>query len=572
MQKITLIKKFSLYCLVAIVIFAATFGWVITSFLEQNMLTRAKEITAHFVSEQVKRNFLPEEVMTPKTGDDYEVFSEKVNLLTFNPNIERVKIWNGNKVVVWSDDRRLVGQRFTDNEELNEALAGTIASEISALKKSEQKFEQEFKKLLELYVPIRFAGHGEIAAVFEIYQNLDPLYEDISRQRKIIWAITVCGFGFLYIVLFGIVWKASRLIDVQTKEIIQASERYRTLVQSAYDGIVSVNYDGKIVLFNRAAERIFGCAAEKIIGHDFTTLVAGSYRDKFKNMKDCFTGTAELDIAGKTSEIEGLRSSGQTFPMEISCSVSVTTATPVATLILRDISERRAMQNQLIKAERVASVSLVAGSIGHELNNSVSALMGYSELLAIKPEDSGLVKKSAEVFNVHSQRLKVHAGNLLSLSKPPKPEIKPVMLNEFIEKVTEALFMSGVLKAYTIVRDYDENIPQVMGDEMLLEQVIRNLEINAAHAMGGDGILTLGTRLSGDGSHVELSVADTGHGIPEDNREQIFLPFYTTKEEGKGTGLGMYIVKRIVEQHKGHIKLESKEGAGTKITIGLPAA
>jgi signal transduction histidine kinase len=123
---------------------------------------------------------------------------------------------------------------------------------------------------------------------------------------------------------------------------------------------------------------------------------------------------------------------------------------------------------------------------------------------------------------------------------------------------------------YSIVKEYSENLPLVLGDEMLLEQVIRNLEINAAHAMGDQGTLTLNTRASEDKSFVEFSITDTGHGIPDDQRDQIFLPFYTTKEKGKGTGLGMYIVKQIVEQHKGYIQLKSDIGVGTSITIGLP--
>ncbi len=104
----------------------------------------------------------------------------------------------------------------------------------------------------------------------------------------------------------------------------------------------------------------------------------------------------------------------------------------------------------------------------------------------------------------------------------------------------------------------------------MLEQVVRNLEINAAHAMTGHGILTLTTKSSEDGSHVELSVQHTGHGIPEENLDRIFQPFFTTKEKGKGTGLGMYIVKQIIEQHKGYLRVESRVGQGTTVTIGLP--
>ena len=196
--------------------------------------------------------------------------------------------------------------------------------------------------------------------------------------------------------------------------------------------------------------------------------------------------------------------------------------------------------------------------------------MRYSELLLLKPNDSEVSKKCAEIFSSQSQRLKMHAHNLLSLSKPRQAEMKPVNMNQVVERVTELLFESGVLKLFTISKQLESALPTVLGDEILLEQMVRNLEINAAHAMGNQGILTLQSTLTKERSFVEFSVSDTGHGIPNDKRNQIFLPFFTTKEKGKGTGLGMYIVKQIVEQHQGYIEIDSTEGKGTTVMIGIP--
>ncbi len=307
------------------------------------------------------------------------------------------------------------------------------------------------------------------------------------------------------------------------------------------------------------------------MGQSLTTLMPKQYRAKHQAGLSRFFKTGEPTVIGKTVEMEGQRRDGRSFPLELSLMVSGEAANRIVTGILRDISERKAMQAQLIEGEKQATVSLVAGSIGHELNNIVTALMGFSDLLREDPGNEPLAQESAEVFGKESQRLKVHAQNLLALSKPQKLEIKPTSMNSLLDKVTELLSVSGLLKAFTIAKEYSEELPHVLGDEMQLEQVIRNLEINAAHAMGNKGVLTLSTRFSKDKSSVEFCVSDTGHGIAEDKRDQIFLPFYTTKEKGKGTGLGMYIVKQIVEQHKGYIYLKSKVGAGTSVTIGLPA-
>lgn len=570
MRKITLIQKFSILCLAVLVLFGIVSGWIITTSLEHNLLERSKKVTASIVSQEVQHEFTAVDLITPKVGSEFDAFAERVKHLRLGPDIIRIKIWNKDQVIVWSDEKRLVGQRFPDNEELKGALNGEVTSEISTLKKSEQKFERQFKRLLELYVPIRFKYKTDIETVFEIYQNLDHLYAGISHLKSIVWTSVISGFVFLYLILFGIVWRASRHIEAQTKEIVQSEERYRSLVRSAHDGIVAIDRKGKVILFNEAAVKMFGYSPEEVIGQPLTMLLPEQYITKHIGGVSRFFETGETTLIGKTIEMEGSRRDGQAFPVELSLSASGVEDSLIVTEIIRDISERKAIQEQLINAEKQASVSIIAGSIGHELNNVISALMGYSQLLMSKSDDKKLAKESAEVFSTQTQRLKIHASNLLSLSKPQEPEMKPMVLNSLLDKVTDLLFVSGLLKQYTIVKEYSEDLPLVLGDEMLLEQVVRNLEINAAHAMDNQGILTVNTKFSEDNSHVEFSITDTGHGIPNDRRHQIFLPFYTTKEKGKGTGLGMYIVKQIVEQHKGYIQLKSEVGVGTAVTIGLP--
>jgi PAS domain S-box-containing protein len=445
-----------------------------------------------------------------------------------------------------------------------------VASELSTLEKTENKFERQFKRMLELYVPIKFNDSKNIDTVIEIYQNLDPLYEDISIQKQLIRISIILGFSLLYVLLFGIVWRASKQIEKQTQKIMQSEESYRNLVQSALDAIISIDINGKMILFNKAAEQMFGYTAAEVIGQDPTILIPEQYKTKHISGMTHFFETGKTKIIGRTSEMEGMRRDGQSFSIELSLSASEGEDGPSVTGIFRDISERRAIQAQLIEMERQTSISTIAGGIGHEINNVIGGLMGYADLLKMKPHDSQLAQKSAEIFNAQSQRLKLHAHNLLSLSKPREPQMQPVDLNGLIEKVTELLCASGLLKMCTIIREYSKDIPEISGDEMLLEQLLRNLEINAAHAMNNQGILTLRTNMSESKSSVEFSITDTGHGIPDDKRGQIFLPFFTTKEKGKGTGLGMYIVKQVVDQHKGYIRLDSKVGIGTTITIGLP--
>lgn len=570
-KRLTLLQGFTLLCLAALVAFGIILGLVVTATLEQDMVARAKQTTAAIVLHEVTKEF-PTEPWEPKTGPDYDVFTEKVSHLTFGPDVVRVKVWNKGKFVVWSDDRRLVGEQFLDNDELISALNGEIESEISRLDKKEQQFEVDFQRLLELYVPVQFEDQPDVAVVFEIYQNLDPLYADISANRRAVWISIIAGFSLLFTILVGIVRGASRRITRQNQDIVMSEKKYRGLVDSAQDAIVSIGSDGIIVLFNKAAENIFGYSAEEATGKSITEIMPEHFPTSHQSGLRRFLETTESTMVGKNVEVEGLRKNGQHFPLELSLSVSGRDENRIITGILRDISERKAMQAQLIEAEKTATVSLIAGSIGHELNNVVTSLKGFAELLQKTPDDKQLAEECAGIFHTESQRLQTHARNLLTIGQPKKPEMKHLSLDSLIDRVTELLKVSGLLKPFVITRNYSVGLPSILADEMQLEQVIRNLEINAVHAMGNRGTMTLGTRASKDGLSAEFWITDTGHGIPEDKREQIFVPFYTTKEKGKGTGLGMYIIKQTVEQHNGYIHLESKVGVGTTITIGFPLA
>ncbi|MHB8765146.1 MAG: two-component system sensor histidine kinase NtrB, partial [Deferrisomatales bacterium] len=175
------------------------------------------------------------------------------------------------------------------------------------------------------------------------------------------------------------------------------------------------------------------------------------------------------------------------------------------------------------------------------------------------------------VFQGQCDRLRAHAQNLLELGKPQRPKLERLDLPAFLDRVTGLLVESGVLKQLRIVRSYAEGLPPIIGDDALLEQVVRNLEINAAHAMEGGGTLTLRAWAAEGGREVAFAVADTGHGIPDDLLAQVLEPFFSTKGEGRGTGLGLYISGHIVEAHGGRLDLRSRVGEGTMVTVFLPA-
>jgi hypothetical protein len=180
---LTPLQRFSLISLCALVLFGLLFGLLVTRSIEQNMLERSRQLSAEYISTVVSSEFTPQELSTPRSGANYTAFASKIGKIVLGPQVVRSKFWNSERQIVWSDDPKLVGQVFKDNDELEDALKGKVTSELSGLDKKEQASEKHHGALLELYVPIRSIA-GEIIAVVEVYQKLDTLLDDVSRSSR----------------------------------------------------------------------------------------------------------------------------------------------------------------------------------------------------------------------------------------------------------------------------------------------------------------------------------------------------------------------------------------------------
>ncbi|NQT20678.1 MAG: PAS domain S-box protein [Planctomycetes bacterium] len=571
MRRWPLILRFSVLCLVALAAFGVVLGYVLTSALEHNAITRSCETTAAFVSERIALGLAAADFDDPKHGADYDELDEKVRQLYLGPGVEGIRIWNTARVIVWSDDKALVGRRCPDDAALAKAFLGEASARIDRSEYAPDAPGHRPGKVLEVYAPVKLDPDGEVLAVVAIDRNADALHEDIARLNRIVWCAVVLGFGLLYAALYGTVRRGSMHIRGQARYLAQSAEQYRGLVAAAQDGIISIDRKGNLILFNNAAARMFGYDRREVIAQSVSMLMPREHRDKHVAGFRRFLETGESNLLDRTIELEGLRKNGERFPMELSLSVSGENESFLVTGFVRDVSESKLMQQRLIQTEKQASVSTVAGSFAHVLGRSITSMMGLAGLLMKDPGDSGLAEQCAREFGQQAERLKLHADNLLALDDQYHPEARLVDVGQLIDRVTRTLYIRGVLRMYSIVKDYAEDLPQVRGDEALIEQVIRNLEISASHGMADDAALTLKTQLSKDGTHVEILISGVGGGIPGDAHDRIFLPSFTT-EGGDSTGLGMYIVKRVIEQHHGYTRVDTSDTGDKVMIVGLPAA
>ena len=222
-SRLSLIQRFSILCFTALILFGIALGWVVSNALERNMLKSAHDQTAETVAGYVQAEFAPGDFLAPKTGAEYDSFSTKVRTIPLGATVSKLKFWNRGGVVIWSQDRELVGKSFPDNEHLYAALGGAVGTCISGPSHINGKYNnlgaEPRGDVLELYVPITFTDECEIIGVVEVYEDMGPLYASIASQRRIVWLSLGGGFSLLFLVLYGIVSKASGKIQAQSAEL-----------------------------------------------------------------------------------------------------------------------------------------------------------------------------------------------------------------------------------------------------------------------------------------------------------------------------------------------------------------
>ncbi|MBN2413113.1 PAS domain S-box protein [candidate division KSB1 bacterium] len=362
-----------------------------------------------------------------------------------------------------------------------------------------------------------------------------------------------------------------QLVWEMIKDLRESEQKYRSIVEFAADAIISLNKEKQITSWNKGATNVFGYSEKEALGKDIDTLLTK------ENVLDEAKDLSKKILNGESiRSFEAIRYTKDGIPKNVLISAapifSDNNKVDTISLMYKDITELKQTFNQLIQTEKQATLGVIAGSIGHELNNLVSGMLIHAKLLQEHFDEPEKVKDIIEHILTNIEKIELHGKNLLSLSSPSKPQLEPIDMNILLQETTDTLVLSGVLKYITIKTDLHQQGQYVCGDRNLLEQVIRNLEINSAHAMPDGGTLELITRLSANKKFVEILFRDTGPGIPEDIKNKIFLPFFTTKSVGKGTGLGLPIVKNILEQHKGYIRVNGNDKQGTTIIIGIPVS
>jgi len=363
------------------------------------------------------------------------------------------------------------------------------------------------------------------------------------------------------------------------KRLRESEERYRDLIESAHDMIQSVTTDGEILLVNQAWLGTLGYTQKDLPTLNLMQVI---HPDSSLQWQEIFSRIANGQSI-KNFQTSFLAKNGKTILVEGNVSGRYADGKLFSTQgIFRDVTEREQLQRQLQHAHKMQAVGTLAGGMAHEFNNILAVIQGYIQLISLRLEREHPIAGYINEIGTASRRAAGLTRKMLDFARLDVGKKYPIKVNQLIQGVKE-LLKQTLPPNIEIELWLEEKIPLVMAEPHQLEQVLVNLAVNARDAMPKGGKLRFDTRIAKldrsfcrvhpwakPGSYVELSVQDTGEGIPSEVLDHIFEPFFTTKEPGKGTGLGLSIVYSIIKNHGGYISAKSQDGEGTCFRIYLP--
>jgi PAS domain S-box-containing protein len=386
---------------------------------------------------------------------------------------------------------------------------------------------------------------------------------------------------------------ANAELELTTREMVahtvdsEVSQlRLAGILGSATEAIISFDDEYKVVYFNAAAEQLLCISAEAASGTPIMRFIPErlhpSYADRISDIRRTVRSTPGVV---NVWELIALRGDDTEVPVEASMSYARAGKQGLFTMIMRDVSERRQLEDQFRQAQKMEAVGRLAGGIAHDFNNLLTVIGASTDFLLMDMVDStGEVKQDIAEIRRATDRAAGLTRQLLAFSRRQLVQPQLLDLNTVVGEM-ETMLRRLIGEDVILQTGYTDDPGLVRLDRGQVEQIVVNLVVNARDAMPGGGLISLRTDTATtyssttldttdvpDGGYVVLSVSDTGIGIDEEIRVKIFEPFFTTKEQGKGTGLGLSTVYGIVKQYGGDITVHSELGHGTEFRLYFPRA
>jgi PAS domain S-box-containing protein len=359
------------------------------------------------------------------------------------------------------------------------------------------------------------------------------------------------------------------------RQLFDANSFLNNIIMSSADGIIVLDATGNVVIYNEAAARLFGYKAEEVIGVPKSLVKVLSPERARENMR-----LMRNSVDGKlpSRRLTLVRKDGQEVPVNFSAAIIKKEGREIGSVgIFSDLTERMRMRReleeakaQLMQAEKIASIGRLAAGVAHEINNPLSGILMFAEILSRDLAQNPQWNEDIQEIINQTLRCKEIVNRLLDFSRRSVGQRTLYDVNVIIKRSFELLARQALFHDVEFVTDVEPDIPQLTGDPAQILQVFTNLILNAGTAMKGRGTITVTSKYDQFSENVILLFGDTGPGLRPDEMVKIFEPFFTTKAPGEGTGLGLSVAYGIIQQHGGSIEAGASPSGGALFTIVLP--
>lgn len=430
---------------------------------------------------------------------------------------------------------------------------------------------------LELLDKMRQRTPGLIAIIITGHASVEYVKRALAQGAN--------GFFVKPLILEEIFHVIDEALEKRTlsRRYQETSAQLKNIIEASHDAIFATDHDGVIQKYNKAAEQIFGYSGDELLQMNIGLLLGGQGDD---DEIEIFQQYRNID---SPEEIFGRNNKGDILYLEITSGSFEERGDKIYSLIIRDIStrkkheaEKRKLQSQLVQAIKMEAIGTLAGGVAHDFNNILTAILGYSQMINDTLENGSKAKKDMAQVLTAGVRATELVRQILAFSRKSEQHAQPVVVSLIVKEAIE-LLRSSIPKNIDIVTTFNDKQATVLINPAQFHQVVMNLCVNGYHAMSENGTLevTLSKVTMTDGEvrmfslddtkeYLKVIVRDTGKGITPSNIDKIFDPYFTTKEKGEGTGLGLSTVRGIVLEAGGNIGVESNLGVGTVFTIYLP--
>jgi len=340
------------------------------------------------------------------------------------------------------------------------------------------------------------------------------------------------------------------------------------VVSSMPNGLISLDSGGYITTFNRAAAEILSLSPSVVEGQHFIHILKTNARE-IESVLQNGAEIIEREIRYTQQSPSSSGQAGEVIPLSLSATQLLDDASkPLgAVILLRDLREVKQLQARAQRAEHLASIGRLASVIAHEIRNPLSSIRGFTQYFTSQFRDGTDEQKYARVMISEIDRLNRVIEELLDYSRPLTLQRREISVETILNHTIQLIQSNADGQGIRIVREFSANLPSIWVDSEKVTQALLNVCLNAVTAMENGGTLTITTRIVKQNGNVEITIADTGSGISEEDLPKVFDPFFTTKTSG--TGLGLALVRKIIDHHEGTLSIQSQLGKGTTVTIGL---